>query len=525
MPIAASPFLSRLTGALLLGLSAASSVAQGPRLEIIPTVTPSMGDPGGTFFGEVPDPAKARHYYIAAEPVLWDYLPEGEDPVCGKTPPPQVMAKRAGERLRYVEYTDARFDARMLPNERLGILGPVLRGVGGDFIVVTFLNRSDRPLSMHPHGLKYDKESEGAYYAPNPGRGAAVGPGGRFTYVWKIDDEACPLPGEPSSKGWLYHSHVVAEEETDLGLVGFIVATDPTRARADGTPSDVDREMASLFMIHDESGLGPEAKEAWEYAGIPGAPPPLTWAETAEALEKGKRYGINGLIFGNLNGLEMVEGERVRWYLFGLGDETDLHTAHWHGETVVEDGRQRTDVVELLPASMKIADMTADNPGSWLFHCHVAEHMREGMFARFTIHAKAEIGARPALEMPFFGMEGERNSLQVRAERGKDGELVLRGTVTVVNAFALSANPFTLRIGGKSAIFRCDRDGMAEDGENKLLIFGGDASGVVYGGQLTFEATLGGGEWGDGEAFPVVLEVGRKHHEAVAPLRPAKAAD
>lgn len=68
-----------------------------------------------------------------------------------------------------------------------------------------------------------------------------------------------------------------------------------------------------------------------------------------------------------------------------MGDEVDLHTAHWHGETV-RDGNRYTDVVELLPASMVSVDMTANNVGSWLFHCQVAEHLENGMAATFTIH-------------------------------------------------------------------------------------------------------------------------------------------
>ena len=84
----------------------------------------------------------------------------------------------------------------------------------------------------------------------------------------------------------------------------------------------------------------------------------------------------------------MNEGERVRWYLFGLGSEKDFHSAHWHGLRALEEGHRRTDVVELLPASMKVADTLADNPGSWLLHCHVAEHMEKGMFARFTVHPR-----------------------------------------------------------------------------------------------------------------------------------------
>lgn len=46
---------------------------------------------------------------------------------------------------------------------------------------------------------------------------------------------------------------------------------------------------------------------------------------------------------------------------------------------VLEEGRRQTDVIELLPASMKVADMLADNPGNWLLECHVANHMAEGM--------------------------------------------------------------------------------------------------------------------------------------------------
>jgi FtsP/CotA-like multicopper oxidase with cupredoxin domain len=90
--------------------------------------------------------------------------------------------------------------------------------------------------------------------------------------------------------------------------------------------------------------------------------------------------------FGNLPGLIMKLGDKVRWYLLGIGNEIDLHTPHWHGETVT-DGKQNTAVIELLPGSMKTVDMLADNPGSWMFHCHVEDHMEAGMMAIYTIYA------------------------------------------------------------------------------------------------------------------------------------------
>ncbi len=379
-------------------------------------------DPGGTFFGRKPEPQKTRRYFVAAEPETWDYVPAGKDEVCGLALPAAVAANRENLKLRYVQYTDATFTTKVAGTPSLGILGPVLRGVVGEFLAVTFLNRTNQPLSMHPHGVKYDKDSEGAFYQPAPGKGAAVAPGARFTYVWQLDENSGPLPGEPSSKGWLYHSHVGSDGEANLGLVGLIIVTDPRRARPDGTPADVDREFATLFMIFDESGQGTTVQDAAAAASSGDAvnnlliataqnvakdvapPPKISFEKNAELVEQGQRLAINGRVFGNLSGLEMNEGERVRWYLLALGSEQDFHTPHWHGVRVVENGVRRTDVVELLPASMKVADLVADNPGSWLLHCHVDEHMAGGMFARFVIHSHEVVGVDRSPARAFLGM-------------------------------------------------------------------------------------------------------------------------
>lgn len=43
--------------------------------------------------------------------------------------------------------------------------------------------------------------------------------------------------------------------------------------------------------------------------------------------------GINGKLYGNLHGLEMTQGQKVDWYLIGMGNEIDMHTVHFHAET------------------------------------------------------------------------------------------------------------------------------------------------------------------------------------------------
>src|SRR3984957_16492376 len=87
-----------------------------------PTATAGMGDQGGKYFGQTPDPAKTRHYYIAAEPVRWDFMPLGSDPVCGMSPPANVMAWHLVRKARYFQYTDATFTERVPQAPRLGIL-------------------------------------------------------------------------------------------------------------------------------------------------------------------------------------------------------------------------------------------------------------------------------------------------------------------------------------------------------------------------------------------------------------------
>lgn len=95
-------------------------------------------------------------------------------------------------------------------------------------------------------------------------------------------------------------------------------------------------------------------------------------------------HAMNGYIFGNLSGYKVKQGEKVRWHLVGMGSEVDLHTAHWHGQTVLNHGR-RTDVIELLPSSMTSVDMLADNPGTWLYHCHVTDHIAAGMSTLWSV--------------------------------------------------------------------------------------------------------------------------------------------
>ena len=116
---------------------------------------------------------KTRSYYIAVDEVDWDYGPDGVNKMMGMNfdgyaatfmqSGPHSIGKVYRKAI-YREYTDASFTQLKLraPEwEHLGILGPVLRAEVGDTIRVVFRNNATRPYSMHPHGVFYEKASEG----------------------------------------------------------------------------------------------------------------------------------------------------------------------------------------------------------------------------------------------------------------------------------------------------------------------------------------------------------------------------
>ncbi len=337
-----------------------------------------------------------RVYFIAADEVEWNYAPGDVDLIKGEPygDKASVFIERGPDRIGriyrkavYREYTDATFTTRkpIEPQwQHLGILGPVIRAEVGDTIRVVFRNNTHLPQSVHAHGVLYDKRSEGALY--NDGTSDqdktddAVAPGGTHTYVWQVPDRAGPGPHDPTSIVWMYHGHTDEAADTNAGLIGPIIVSARGTTKPDGTPQGVDREFVTLFTVFNENESPYLDHNIRTYAANPAS----VNKDDEGFVESNLKHAINGFLFGHLSGLTVRQGERVRWYVLAVGTEVDLHTPHWHGLTVLSMG-MRTDNLELLPGSMKVADMVADNPGTWLYHCHVNDHITAGMQALFRI--------------------------------------------------------------------------------------------------------------------------------------------
>jgi FtsP/CotA-like multicopper oxidase with cupredoxin domain len=351
-----------------------------------------------------------RTYYIAADEVDWNYAPSGRDVAMGMGMPPAGVAKmylgqgptqigRVYHKALYREYTDGTFAHLKPAPAYLGASGPTIHAEVGDVIKIVFRNHGTHPYSVHPHGVFYEKASEGSMYgdgvADAKKGGAAVAPGRTFTYTWNVPERAGPGPNDPSSVVWFYHSHVDERRDVNSGLIGAMVITRKGMARPDGTPKDVDREFVALFQEYDEheswfinDNIKRFVKDKKKFKKLDSRP---IDDEGNDDFLIGRgyvpsnfRFTINGYQYGNGPLMTMHQGDHVRWYLLSLGEAFNFHTPHWHGNTVLIDG-QRTDVTLLGPASMLTADMVPDDPGTWLFHCHVSDHMEAGMVSRYQV--------------------------------------------------------------------------------------------------------------------------------------------
>lgn len=200
------------------------------------------------------------------------------------------------------------------------------------------------------------------------------------------------------------------------GLVGSIVIY---RAGLLDTithlPTDVDEEFFLHFLVFNEN-LSPYLREnILTYAPElsdrllknPDTPFKLggdTW------MESNLQHAINGRMYGNLDGLTMRTGDRVRWHIMGFGTEVDIHSVHWHSQTLLYNGHRR-DVIELMPATFRSAEMMIDTVGVWLLHCHVLDHQIGGMAVLYTV---LNAGDEEEVVKSFVGVEAPKSDMNVK---------------------------------------------------------------------------------------------------------------
>jgi FtsP/CotA-like multicopper oxidase with cupredoxin domain len=281
--------------------------------------------------------AATREFWVAAVPVTWNMIPNQRDDITKTIYDP---VQTVFPTVVYRRYT--RRWSHPLPNNPGGgnhdlIPGPLLRARVGDKLIVHFKNMDHvfgRPHSMHFHGVHYPPSSDGAYVPGLSGRDADVMPGQTWTY--RLD------AGANSNGAWPYHDHSPSMHDSIMGgMYGML----SIRPRSEPLP---DREFVVVFA------------------------------------EMGDFQSIDGRAFvGNTPVFQSRVGQLVQWDVMAMGSEH--HTFHVHGHRWISSGGAPRDTQTVGPAESFRFRWREDAPGTWLYHCHVEEHMAAGMIGTYHV--------------------------------------------------------------------------------------------------------------------------------------------
>ncbi|XP_029786152.1 hephaestin isoform X8 [Suricata suricatta] len=338
-----------------------------------------------------------RVYYLGILDVQWNYAPKGRNVIMNQPLDNDTVASsflksdknRIGSSYKktiYKEYRDGSYMDEIAQPTWLGFLGPVLQAEVGDVILIHLKNFATRPYTIHPHGVFYEKDSEGSLY-PDGSSGQLkaddfVPPGGSHIYNWTIPEGHAPTDADPACLTWIYHSHVDAPRDIATGLIGPLITC--KRGTLDGNSppqrKDVDSYFFLLFSVVDENLSWHIDENIVTYCSDPAS----VDKEDEGFQESNRMHAINGFVFGNLPDLTMCAQKPVAWHLFGMGNEVDVHTAFFHGQILTIRGH-RTDVAHIFPATFVTAEMVPQEPGTWLISCQVNSHLQDGMQALYQV--------------------------------------------------------------------------------------------------------------------------------------------
>jgi FtsP/CotA-like multicopper oxidase with cupredoxin domain len=289
-------------------------------------------------FSPAASEARTVDFWVAAVPTTWNIAPNGLDAIHGMPVNPAdsifptVVYRRYSPNWRRPVQNSARSTS-----DGLLIPGPLLRARVGDKLRIHFKNldtlRHD-PHSMHFHGVHYRPSSDGAYVP-----GFSHGDGNvKFGHTWTYRLTA----GKDSSGVWPYHDHSPSMEASIAGgMFGMLSILGPHERVPD-------REFQVVFSPF------------------------------------GKFMAIDGRAFvGNTPVFTSTVGDIVQWDVMAMG--SDHHTFHVHGHRWLTPGGISRDTQTLGPAESFRVRWREQDPGTWLYHCHVEDHMMRGMIGIYRV--------------------------------------------------------------------------------------------------------------------------------------------
>uniref|UniRef100_A0A8C0BJS4 Coagulation factor V n=1 Tax=Buteo japonicus TaxID=224669 RepID=A0A8C0BJS4_9AVES len=242
------------------------------------------------------------------------------------------------------------------------LLGPTLRAEVGDTLVVHLKNMADKPVSIHPQGIVYNKNAEGSLYDDRTSsaekRDDAVLPGQVYTYVWDITEEVGPREADLPCLTYAYYSHENMAMDFNSGLIGALLICKKGSLNEDGSQKLFDKEYVLMFGVFDED---------------------KSWQRSASL-----KYTINGYTDGTLPDLEACAYDSISWHLIGMSSKPEIFSIHINGQSM-EQRHRRVSTVNLVGGASTTVNMTVSEEGRWLISSLVQKHLQAGMHGYLTI--------------------------------------------------------------------------------------------------------------------------------------------
>jgi FtsP/CotA-like multicopper oxidase with cupredoxin domain len=231
--------------------------------------------------------------------------------------------------------------------------GPMIRVDIGDHVRVVLHNELPMGTDLHMHGINVDNANDGVA----PATQDLIAPGESFTYEFTADEPAVAM----------YHAHHHAQLQVPNGMFGTIFVGDVALPRGrtiggaggEAVPADLRVAHELPLVLNDAGVIG---------------------------------YSLNGKSFPATAPIAANQGEWMLVHYFNEG--TQIHPMHLHqfDQIVVAkdgfplDAPYVADTVNVAPGERYSVLVHLDEPGTWVWHCHILNHVERetGMFGMVT---------------------------------------------------------------------------------------------------------------------------------------------
>lgn len=298
--------------------------------------------------------------------------------------------------------------------------GPMIELTEGDKVRIYVTNKLPARTTVHWHGVLLPCGMDGVAGVTQP----AIPPGETYLYEFYF----------PDAGTFMYHPHFDNMTQEGMGLTGMILVhkREPDRSKRP------DRDFA--IMLH-------------EWKMDVGTSRPNTLEMDFNVLT------MNGKVMPATEPLVAELGDTV-WVRYGNLSAMDHHPIHLHGynfKIIGSDGGWAEDRSVLLPettvlvpvGAAKVIEFLADNPGDWIFHCHMTHHTMNQMGHNYPNMLGMEIGdfdervqnlipgymtmgTKGMRDMSETGMPIPKNSIPMWGYDGPFGKTVFGGMANIL---------------------------------------------------------------------------------------------